>query len=84
MTATGFLREAFQADRVGIWHVDLVEAGIWPVKRPCPDGSEPIAAGCEGLPAALQPAPAAYPRPGIIPRYCSDAWCRGLFQGDAA
>jgi hypothetical protein len=27
MTATGFLREAFQADRVGIWHVDMAGAG---------------------------------------------------------
>jgi hypothetical protein len=149
MTATSFLREAFQADRVGIWHVDLAEAGsycladapappeafhdyalrhplirrfrdtgslaplrdtdldpadgaagagpstlaiplavaaqhvravaitrvhpafstgelllaghlqpvlagIWPVKRPRPDGNEPVAAGCESLPAALQ------------------------------
>jgi hypothetical protein len=26
MTATSFLREAFQADRVGIWHVDLAGA----------------------------------------------------------
>jgi hypothetical protein len=29
MTATSFLREAFQADRVGIWHVDLAEAGSY-------------------------------------------------------
>ena len=29
MTATSFLREAFQADRVGIWHVDLAGAGSY-------------------------------------------------------
>jgi hypothetical protein len=29
MTATSFLREAFKADRVGIWHVDLAGTGSY-------------------------------------------------------
>lgn len=29
MTATRFLQEAFQADQVGIWHVDLAGAGSY-------------------------------------------------------
>jgi hypothetical protein len=34
MTATSFLREAFQADRVGIWHVDLAGAGSYCLADP--------------------------------------------------
>jgi hypothetical protein len=34
MTATSFLREAFQADHVGIWHVDLAGADSYCLADP--------------------------------------------------
>lgn len=40
MTATSFLREAFQADRVGIWHVDLAGADSYCLAdAPAPPGA---------------------------------------------
>ncbi|HEX3960955.1 MAG TPA: hypothetical protein VHZ03_30780 [Trebonia sp.] len=39
MTATSFLREAFRADRVGIWHVDLRGTGSYCLAdSPAPPG----------------------------------------------
>jgi hypothetical protein len=73
-------------------HLQPVLAGIWPLKRPRPDGTESVAAGCEGLPSRCRKMPSCHPVrgrsawmsrrvPGLVRAYEGVRPCSGKRRG---